>query len=86
MVLIFLKAMIFPLNKDVKNFLLATSHFGEEIQGKLDLYVTNNKLNEANFRRRPDPISKNIVRNKNPTEILFKDVKYFDAKNPVIVF
>ena len=31
-----------PLSEDVKKFLLATSNFGEEIQGELDLYVTNN--------------------------------------------
>ena len=73
-----------PLSKDVKKFLLATNDFGEEIQGELDLYITNNRLNEASFRRRFDPISKNIIRNKNPIELLFKDVKYFDAQNTVI--
>ena len=75
-----------PLGKDIKKFLLATSDFGEEIQGGLDLCVTNNRLNEASFRRRFDKISKNIIRNKNPTELLFKDVKHFDAQNPVIGF
>ena len=65
-------------------FLLSASDFGEEIQGELDLYVTNNRLNEASFRRRLDPISKKITRNKIPIELLFKDVKHFDAQNPVI--
>ena len=73
-----------PLSEDVKTFLLATSNFGEEIQGELDLYVTNNRLNEASFRRRLDPISKNDIRNKNPIELLFKEVNHFDAQNPVI--
>ena len=72
------------MSKDAKKFLLATSNFGEEIQGELYLYVTNNRLNEASFRRRLDPISKNIIRDKNPIELLFKDVKHFDAQNPVI--
>ena len=27
---------------------------------------------------------KSIIRNKNPIELLFKDVKHFDAQNPVI--
>ena len=61
-----------------KKVLLATSNFGEEIQGELDLYVTNNRLNEASFRRRLDPISKSIIRNKNPTEFLLQNVKHFD--------
>ena len=69
------------MSKDVKKFVLANSDFGEESQGELDLYVTNNRLNEASFRRRLDPISKNIIRNKNPIEILFKDVRHFDAQN-----
>ena len=68
----------------MEKFLLGTSDFGEEIQGELDLYVTNNRVNEVSFRRGLDPISKNIVRNKNLIELLFKDVKHFDAQNPVI--
>ena len=72
------------MSKDIKKFLSATSNFGEEIQGELDLCVTNNRLNEASFRRRLDPISKNILRNKNPIELLFKDAKHFDPQNPVI--
>ena len=54
------------------------------MQGELYLYVTNNRLNEASFRRRLNTISKNIIRDKNPIELLFKDVKHFDAQNPVI--
>ena len=72
------------MSENVKRFLLSASDFGEEIQGELDLYVTNNRLKEASFRRRLDPISKMITRNKIPIELLFKDVKHFDAQNPVI--
>ena len=49
-----------PLSEDVRNFILATSDFGEEMQGEQDLYVTINRLNEASFRRRLESISKNI--------------------------
>ena len=31
------------------------SEFGQEVQGEIDLYVTNNRLNEASFRRKFDP-------------------------------
>ena len=81
MELTFLKAMILNnlLRKDVKKFLLATSDFDEEIHGELNLYLTNNRLNEASFRRRLDPISKNIIRNNNLVELLFKYVKHFDT-------
>ena len=40
--------------------------------------------NKASFRRRLDPISRNIIRNKNAIELLFKDVKHFDAQNHII--
>ena len=48
------------------------------------MYVTNNRLKKVSFRRRLNPISKSIIRNNNPIELLFKDVKHFEAQNPVI--
>ena len=50
--------------EDVKNFLFATSDFGEEILGETDLYITLDRLNDASFRRKLDPILKNIIRNQ----------------------
>ena len=47
-----------PLTDDVKNFLLPTSDYGQEIQSDIDLYVTHGKHNEASFRRKLDPIEK----------------------------
>ena len=72
------------LSEDVKKLLLATSDFGNKIQGELNLYGTDRKLNSASFRRKLDPISKNVIRNQNPIEFLFKHLKHFDAQNPVI--
>ena len=44
-------------SEDVKKYLLTTSEFGNKIQGEIDLYLTNNRLNEASFRQKFDPIS-----------------------------
>ena len=41
-------------------------------------------LSEARFRRKLDPILKNIIKNQYPTELLFKDLNHFDTLNPVI--
>ena len=41
-----------PLTDDVKNFLMATNHCGQEIQSDIDLYVLRGKHNEASFRRK----------------------------------
>ena len=69
--------------EDVKNFLLATSEFGEENQAEIDLYVTNDRLGEASFRRKLDPMSKSIIRNQNPVMLVFKDIflRTFDVRN-----
>ena len=71
-------------SEDDKKFLLATNNFGNEIQGELNLYRMDGKLNNASFRRKLYPISKNVIRNKNPIEFLFKVLKHFDEQNPVI--
>ena len=71
------------LSEDVKIVLLATSKFGEKIQGEIDLYVTNDRLNEATFRRKLDPISTNIIRNQ--PKLVFQDISTFDVQNPVMV-
>ena len=44
----------------------------------------NNRLNTASFRRKLDPISKNIIKNQNSIKVLFKDIKHFDDQNLVI--
>ena len=46
--------------------------------------ITNNSLNEASFRGKLGPISKNVIKKQNPIELLLKDLKYFDTQNPVI--
>ena len=56
-------------DEDVKKYLLATIEFGQEIQGEIDLYVADNSLK---------------IRNQNPIELLLKDIKRFNAQNPVI--
>ena len=47
------------------------------------MYVTSDKLNNASFRQKLDPISKNIFRGQNPLELVFKDILTFDTENPV---
>ena len=71
-------------SEDVKKFLLTTNALGKEIQGEIDLYVINSRLNEASFKRKLDPVSKKILKNQNPIDLLFKHIKYFDAQNRVI--
>ena len=66
----------FP-DHDVKNYLLATSNFGKGCI--LIIYVTRDRLNNASFRQKLDPISKNIFRRQNPLELVFKDISTVDA-------
>ena len=41
---------------EFKKYLLATSEFGQKIQVEIDLYITNDRLNEASFRQKLDPV------------------------------
>ena len=71
-------------NDDVKNYLLAKSDFGEGMQDDINLYVMQVRLNNASFRQKLDPMSKNISGRQNPLELVFKDISIFDAQNPII--
>ena len=46
--------------------------------------MTNDRLIEPSYRWRLDPMSKNMIKNQNPIELLSNGVKHFDAQNPVI--
>ena len=48
--------------EDAQKYLLATSDFAKSIQTDINHYVTRDRINDASFRQKLDPISKNILR------------------------
>ena len=70
--------------EDVQKYILATSDFAKSIQTDSNHYVTKDRINDASFRERLDPISKNILRRQNPLELVFEDISTFDAENPIV--
>ena len=70
--------------EDVQKYLLATSDFAKGMQDGINLYVMRDKINNASFRQKLDPISKNIFRRQNPLKLVFQDISTFDAQNPVV--
>ena len=48
------------------------------------MYITRDRFIQANFQRKLDPIAKNVIRNQNLLELVFKIMQHFDVKNPVI--
>ena len=46
--------------------------------------MTRDRINNASFRQKLDPISKNILWRQNPLELVFEDISTFDAENPII--
>ena len=40
--------------------------------------VTKGRINNASFRQKLDPISKNIMRRQNPFELAFEDTSTFE--------
>ena len=71
-------------SSDVQKYLLATSGFSEGMQNDINHYVTRDRLNNASFRQKLDPIAKNIFRRQNPFELGFEYISTFDAQNPVV--
>ena len=45
--------------------------------------MTRDRINDASFRQKLDPISKNILRRLNPLELVSEDASTFDAENPI---
>ena len=48
-------------------------------------YVTKDRINNASFRQKLDPISKNILRRQSPLELVFENISTFDGKNPIVI-
>ena len=71
--------------EDVQKYILATSDFAKNIQTDINHYVTRDRINDASFRQKLDPISKNIFRRQNPLELVFEDISTFDAENPILI-
>ena len=58
--------------EDVQKYILATSDFAKSIQTDINHYVTRDRINNASFRQRSDPICKNILRRQDPLELVLK--------------
>ena len=69
---------------DVQKFILTTSDFAKGMQTDINHYVEKDRINNASFRQKLDPISKNIRRRQNPVELVFEDISTFDAENPIV--
>ena len=69
---------------NVQKYLLATSDFAKSIQTDINHYVTRDRINNASFRQKRDPISRNIIPKQNPLELVFEDISTFDSENPIV--
>ena len=70
--------------EDVQKYILATSDFAKSIQTDINHYVIRDRTNDASFRQKLDPISKNILRRQNLLELIFEDISKFDAENHTV--
>ena len=70
--------------EDVQKYILVTSDFAKSIQTDINHHVTGDRINDASFRQKLDPISKNILRRQKPLELTFEDISTFDAENSIV--
>ena len=68
----------------IRRCLLATSDFSKSIEDNINYYVTRDKINNASFRQKLDPIAKNILGTQNSLELVFQDISTFDAGNVIV--
>ena len=71
-------------SEDVQKYILATSDFAKGTQTDINHNVTRDTINDASFRQKLDPISKNIIRRQNPLELVFGDISMFDAESAIV--
>ena len=76
--------MVRILPEDVQKYILATSDFAKGMKTNINHYLTRDRINNASFRQKFDPISKNIPRRQNPLELIFEEISTFDAENPIV--
>ena len=70
--------------EDVQKYILAASDFAKGMKTNINHYLTRDRINNASFRQKFDPISKNIPRRQNPLELIFEEISTFDAENPIV--
>ena len=54
------------------------------MQSDINNYLTKGIINNASFRQKLDPISKNILRRQNPLNLVFENISTFEADNPIV--
>ena len=54
------------------------------LQNDVIHYITRDRLNNASFRQRLDPIAENVFQRQNPLELVFENISTFDAQNRVV--
>ena len=54
------------------------------MQTDIIYYVTRDRINNASFWQKLDPISKNILRSQNLLELVFENICTSDADNPIV--
>ena len=54
------------------------------MQTDINNYMTKDRINNASFRQKLDPIKNNTLRRQNQLELVFEDLSTFDAENPIV--
>ena len=53
------------------------------MQTGINNYMTKDRINNASFRQKLDPIKNNTLRRQNQLELVFEDISTFDVENPI---
>ena len=68
----------------MQKYIYTTSDFAKGMQTDINHYVTRDRINNASFRQKLNPISKNNLGRQNSLELVFEDISTFDPENPIV--
>ena len=60
------------------------SDFAKGMQTDINNYMTKDRIYNASFRQKLDPIKNNTLRRQNQLELVFEDISTFDVENPIV--
>ena len=69
---------------ELRNFLLATSDYGRNIQWNINSVAAGGKFNQTVIRRVLDQKNKGVFESPTPLSVTFKDARKFDIQNPIL--
>ena len=62
---------------------MASGEIGQYLQEEIAFQLTDGRLNNTQVKNQLDSIYNNVLRGRNPYEVVFKDISKSEGQNPI---